>query len=520
MKAVNIINKIIYGLIAIMFLYIIGINLLMNRSDQYWAYYDFSVSKWILFFVAIAIVALILFFVSKLAKKEKADNKKYLLFLVISSIVLLIIQVIIVKNIFFQVGWDVSYLKEAAEQYVDNNLDEFHKHYFEKNPNNVFMYVLTIGFIKIGKYIGFNGYKALVYFGVVLNNISVLMTSLVVYKVSKKRVWGYVSYLLSVLLFGLSPWMIAPYSDIFSILVPVLSLYIFLVVRDSKIKWFIKPILVVILPSFAYAIKPTNLFILFAIALFELIQIISKPDKLKSFLKILIGIGVGVAVIFLTKAITYKTIDYKVNDNVVMPMSHYLLLGSHYNMAGQYNGFDDDYTCSFTSKEEKSKADIAKVIERYKEMFPIQYMQHVCNKTFLNYTNGIMGWGKEAGFVQELYENDSALANSLRSFYYVGGDVVLREENAFPEGGDNFSIFANLSQIIWYMVLILCFVQSIRMCFAKKPNPEAEDVPVIAGITILGLFVFLTLFETNARYIFSLLPIFIAYIFAIRQQEE
>lgn len=520
MKAVNIINKIIYGLIAIMFLYIIGINLLKNRRDQYWAYYDFSVSKWILFFVAMAIVALILFFVSKLAKKEKADNKKYLLFLVISSIVLLILQIIIVKNIFFQVGWDVSYLKEAAEQYVDNNLDEFHKHYFEKNPNNVFMYVLTIGFIKIGKYIGFNGYKALVYFGVVLNNISVLMTSLVVYKVSKKRTWGYVSYLLSVLLFGLSPWMIAPYSDIFSILVPVLSLYIFLVVRDSKIKWFIKPILVVVLPSFAYAIKPTNLFILFAIALFELIQIISKPDKLKSFLKILIGIGVGVAVIFLTKAITYKTIDYKVNDNVVMPMSHYLLLGSHYNMAGQYNGFDDDYTCSFTSKEEKSKADIAKVIERYKEMFPIQYMQHVCNKTFLNYTNGIMGWGKEAGFVQELYENDSALANSLRSFYYVGGDVVLREENAFPEGGDNFSIFANLSQIIWYMVLILCFVQSIRMCFTKKSNPEDEYVPVIAGITILGLFVFLTLFETNARYIFSLLPIFIAYIFAIRQQEE
>ena len=77
MKAVNIINKIIYGLIAIMFLYIIGINLLMNRRDQYWAYYDFSVSKWILFFVAMAIVALILFFVSKLAKKEKADNKKY-----------------------------------------------------------------------------------------------------------------------------------------------------------------------------------------------------------------------------------------------------------------------------------------------------------------------------------------------------------------------------------------------------------------------------------------------------------
>ena len=313
--------------------------------------------------------------------------------------------------------------------------------------------------------------------------------------------------------------MIAPYSDIFSILVPVLSLYIFLVVRESKIKWYVKPILVVILPSFAYAIKPTNLFVLFAIAIFELIQIISKPDRLKSFFKILIGIGVAVAVILLTKALSYRIINYKVNDNVVMPMGHYLLLGSNYNMAGQYNGFDDDYTCSFASKSEKSKADIQLVIERYKEMFPLQYIKHVCNKTYLNYANGVLGWGKEAGFVKELYENDSAIGSALRSYYYVGGENILRAENAFPEGGENFSIFANISQIIWYIVLILCFLQSIRLCFLKKAKLELEDVSIIAGITIFGVFVFLTLFETNARYLFSMLPVFISYIFAVKSEE-
>lgn len=520
MKGLNVINKIIYGLIAVMFLYIIGINMLMNRREQYWAYYDFSVSMWILFFVSIVIVVLLLFFGCRVAKREKAEYKnRYFLFLLIASVVLLFIQIVIVKNIFFQVGWDVSYLKEAAEQFVDNNLDEFHRHYFEKNPNNIFIYVLTIAFVKIGNIIGLNGYKALVYFGVILNNISVLMTSLVVYKVSKKRIWGYVSYVLSVLLFGLSPWMIAPYSDIFSILVPILSLYIFLVVRESKIKWYVKPILVVILPSFAYAIKPTNLFVLFAIAIFELIQIISKPDRLKSFLKILIGIGVAVAVILLTKALSYRIINYKVNDNVVMPMGHYLLLGSNYNMAGQYNGFDDDYTCSFASKSEKSKADIQLVIERYKEMFPLQYIKHVCNKTYLNYANGVLGWGKEAGFVKELYENDSAIGSALRSYYYVGGENILRAENAFPEGGENFSIFANISQIIWYIVLILCFLQSIRLCFLKKAKLELEDVSIIAGITIFGIFVFLTLFETNARYLFSMLPVFISYIFAVKSEE-
>lgn len=286
-------------------------------------------------------------------------------------------------------------------------------------------------------------------------------------------------------------------------------------VRDSKIKWYVKPILVVILPGIAYAIKPTNIFILFAIAIYELIQLIGRPDRLKALLRILIGIGAAVAIIFLTKAVSYKIIDYKVNDNYVMPMSHYLLLGSNYNMVGQYNGMDDDYTCSFPSKEEKSKADTEEVIRRYKEMFPVQYIRHLCNKTYLNFSNGILGWGKEAGFVNEMYENDSTLGNALRSYYYLGGDNILREENAFPEGGENFSIFANMAQIIWYMLLILCFVQSIRLLFLKKSMPEVDVVSLISGITILGIFVFLSLFETNARYLYSLLPIFVAYIFAI-----
>ena len=249
----------------------------MNRRDQYWVYYDFSVSKWILFLVGLIIAGVIVIFGYKLAKREATENRRrFFIFLIVATLVLLTLQIIIVENIFFEVGWDVSYLKEAAQQYVDNNLDEFHGHYFEKNPNNIFMYVLTIAFVSIGKYIGFDGYKALVYFGVILNNASVLMTSLVVYRVSKKRIWGYVAYVLSALLFGLSPWLIAPYSDIFSVLIPICSLYIYLAIRDSKVVWFLKPVLVVILPGIAYGIKPTNLFILFAIAIYELIQIIRK----------------------------------------------------------------------------------------------------------------------------------------------------------------------------------------------------------------------------------------------------
>ncbi len=511
MKAVNIIYKIIYGLIALLFLYIIGTNLLMNRKDQYWMYYDFSVSKWILFFLSVVIAILIFFWGDRIAQKEKEENKKrYFYFLIIASVILLILQVVIVKNVFFQVGWDVSYLKDAATQYVDSNLDEFHKHYFEKNPNNILMYEITIVFVKIGKIIGFNGYKALVYFGVLLNNLSVLVTSLVVYRITRKRVWGYFSYVLAVLLFGLSPWMIAPYSDIFSVLVPVLSLYIYLVVRESKLIWFLKPILVVILPSAAYAIKPTNLFVLFAIAICELVQILKRPDRLKAFFKIIIGIIISVLIVILTRTIAYKSINYTENKNAVMPMAHYLLLGSNFDMVGQYNGYDDEYTCSFETKEEKSKADIHMVIDRYREMFPFKYINHICNKTYLNYSNGIFGWGKEAGFVKEMYENNSKVGKLLRSYYYLGGDNILIPESLFPEGGERFSYFANLSQIVWFVVLILSFVQSIKNLFVMD-SERFEDSHVVIGIVLIGAFVFVSLFETNARYLFSFLPLFVVY---------
>lgn len=516
MKAINVIEKIIYGFVVALFLFVLGVNLFMDRKAQYWMYYDFNVSNVLLFLVALIITAGIIIIGVFFSRKEN-EEKKFRFWYVIGilTVVLLILQCIVINNIYFQIGWDVTYLREAAAQFVDGGLDKFHSNYFENNPNNIFMYIINILFVKLGGLFHVNGYMMMVYTGMVLVNGAVFMTSLVVYKMSKKRTWAYISYVIAAVFFGLSPWLLAPYTDVFSVIVPIASLYIFLVVKESNIKWFVKPIIVVILPTLAYGIKPTNLFVLFALFVYEILQIIKGPKRLYSLFKILIGIGVGVIIVFGSKVVSYKIVDYKVNDDVVKPMWHYLMLGSNYYMVGQYNAPDDEYSNSFVGKDAKSEADIEKVKERYGEMSFTRYLKHVCNKTYLNYANGVFGWGKEGGFIDRMYDNETSLGRFIRSLYYVGGDDLLIEDNRFPEGGENFSIYASICQVIWYVVLMLITYKSVLM-LVEKDVSDYEDVGVIVGIVLIGVFVFLTLFETNARYLYSFLPLFALYGFMHR----
>ncbi len=510
MKAINIIEKIIYGFIAGLFLFVLGVNLFMKRKSQYWMYYDFPISNRLLFFIAVLLFAGILILGIYLARNEKPNKTKFWIFIGVASVILLVLQCVIVSNIYFQIGWDVKYLREAAIQFLAGNMDDFHKTYFENNPNNIFMFLINIIFVKLGELIHIDGYKIMLYFGVMLVNASVFMTSLVVYKISNKRAWGYIAYILAAVFFGLSPWLLAPYTDVFSIIVPITTIYIFLVTKESNVKWFMKPIIVVILPALFYGVKPTNIFVLFAVFVYEFIQFLKGSNRLRIFYKLLIGVGASIIIIYVSQTIIYKAVDYKVNDNVVKPMWHYLMLGSNYYMVGQYNAPDDEYSNSFVGKDVKSEADIEKVKERYAEMSFTRYLKHVCNKTYLNYANGVFGWGKEGGFIDKMYDNETSLGRFIRSLYYVGGDNLLIEDNRFPEAGDNFSVYASVCQVVWYIVLMLITYKSILMLF-KKDNSSCKEVGIIVGIVLLGVFVFLTLFETNARYLYSFLPLFVVY---------
>lgn len=506
-----------YVLFLIIGLYILGVNIFMTRSKQYWMYYDFPVSNTVLFIIALVLGIGLFYGARKVEISFSRIIKAYDFKLLILILVLFALQCFVVHNIFFYVDWDVKYLREAALQCLSGRMNEFYSNYFHVNPNNLFMLGLTVLFFRIGQSISVDGYMLMVYFGVLLNTLSVLFSTLSVRKLSSSDSKSFIAFILSGIFFGMSPWLIVPYSDTFSLLFPVLTFYIFISVRDRKISWIKKVIIVTIIPALTYLIKPTNIFILLGIGLYEIVILIKANNKKETILKIVSGAVFAIVIIIAIRPILYSSLDYKEDESVQKPMAHYLLLGSNEGMVGMYSTVDDEYTNSFVGMDNKTVADLELVKERYSKMGINGYGKHLSRKTYLNYANGIFGWGKEQHFVNQIAVSESLIGETLQNVYYVGGDDLLIDENAFSKGGKYFSIYASICQVIWYVVIVLCIIKSIENCIIeirKKEKTYCDEEQVVIAITLIGMFTFLSLFETNARYLYSLLPLYVVYIFS------
>lgn len=510
----SIIFTISYVLFFIIGLFIIGVNLFMTRSKQYWMYYDFPISNVILFIISL-VVGIGLFYVArKVELSFPRIIKAYGFKLFIATLLLFVLQIFIVNNIFFYVDWDVKYLKEAAYQYINGGMNEFYSNYFHVNPNNLFMLALTILFLKIGQGLSVDGYMMMVYTGVLLNTLTVLFTTLSVRKLAFSDSKSWIAFVIAGVFFGISPWLIVPYSDTFSLLFPVLTFFIFINVKDRRISWILKMISVAIIPALSYMIKPTNIFILFGIGIYEVVVLIKKYNKKETILKLLSGAVLAMVIIIAVKPILYSALDYKEDESVQKPMAHYLLLGSNEGMVGMYSSVDDEYTNSFVGMDNKTRGDLELVKERYCNMGVNGYLKHLSRKTYLNYANGLFGWGKEQHFVNQIATSSSSIGKTLQDIYYVGGEDLLIDENAFAIGGKYFSIYASTCQVIWYVIIIICVIKSVENCIIelrKKDKSVGDEEQVVIAITLIGMFVFLSLFETNARYLYSLLPLYVVY---------
>ena len=101
--------------------------------------------------------------------------------------------------------------------------------------------------------------------------------------------------------------------------------------------------------------------------------------------------------------------------------------------------------------------------------------------------------GAEGNFFVNFQDiKNSKISPLIRSFYY--GD------------GENYDVFINLSQILWLTVLSLSALSALYSL--KNKSKRGEEMSVLI-LSVIGLTLFETLFETRARYLFTYAPIFI-----------
>lgn len=428
----------------------------------------------ILIFIIIPIFLIYYFLVRK---SGDISNKKYKTILIVIALIIFIIQIILVKCIYFYTDWDVKVIRDIVNEFFKNgNLKN--NYYLTIYPNNLFLTMIIVA-IKSIPIVG-NNYLFLLGINCLLVDLAGVFTSLTIKNISNNKK-ALLSFAIMIPLILLSPWIVIPYTDTFAILFPILVLYLY----TKKQKKLIDYYLIGLCTFVGYYIKPTVIIIFMSIVIVEIfskLKILFNKEKIKRQLKIACIIIFGI----FTALVSNKSASYILKFeplSYAKPFSfiHYLAMGQNNKTLGAYSQTDINY-----SIEKGKTADLKKFYKRITNRTFSEQIAFFSKKTLLNFNDGSFSWGLDGIFFYEINKTNSSFAKFLREIYYDGGKYFLN--------------FLQVCQILWLLVLSFCpFI-------AKKKNNKNELVIMLA---IIGITLFLTIFEPRTRYLYCYSPIFI-----------
>ena len=422
--------------------------------------------------------------VNKIIRKNIEVNFKILIIFI--SISLLFVQIIMIYFYYFRTGWD-SYLIIDASYLLSENvkLQDWTNDYFSYYPNNIFITILFSKIIFLCKIIGVADYSyfVILVFQAILNIFTGFLVFNVIRKITQNinlSVFGYIFY---VLLVGLSPWVSIPYSDSTALIIPVLMLYLYTNIDKEGFKIVGLSFLGVL----GYMIKPQTAILFISICLVSILFIrlryIKKTLKYLSIALILILISYFFIVIFMSNN------NITINRELEISYPHFVKMGLNNVTNGGYLSDDAGKSMSFKSTKERKEENIEIIKERLSEYGIDGLLKHQIKKTLVTYNDGTFAWSQEGNFYWEIKEEKSRIERFFRNIYY--------------ESGSNHSIFKYIVQGAW---LIILSIQTLTI-FIKRENMDNSMRVVL--LSLIGLFVFESIFEARARYLYTYVPIFI-----------
>lgn len=408
-------------------------------------------------------------------------NKIYLV-----TILLSLFQILLIYSYYFIPGWDAGIIINNSFNLV-NNGELISSYYFSVYPNNIlilniyYYIILFLNFVNLAEYAHF----ILVILMILISNVSGLLMHKVLNKIFQNNIISWLGYIYFVLLIYISPWISIPYSDSFALIFPVLLLYIYISVEKMYIKWFLLSLIFVI----TFHINPQASIIFIAIVLFDFI--FNKNNikiALSKFIIIFVTIYLSFIFVNLINYNIKNTLDKEWNIGYL----HYLKMGLNESTNGDWNYDDVMFSQSFYTKEDRDAANLVVIKDRLKNFNIHTFAKHYSKKTLLNYNDGTFSWEKEDEFYLRILPKENILSKITRNIYYSEGKY--------------YKYFSFFQQASWLVILLLCFI-SVRN--KKYDNDYGNNYKPIIYMTLIGLFIFLTLFEARARYLFTNVPIFI-----------
>lgn len=494
----ELINKAVKFVSIIMFAFILLIMFFVDTRVDYNYRNDVKLNNYI-FFLGVFLIIGILIALKKLLKNKKDKVQKIVskieskstLIIVILFILLIIFQALMIRNLYFETKWDLEHVIGTVRNFLETGVFDNHEYignhpYFSIYPNNLF---LTNAFCLIGKMVMIffeekYVYGALVIIGTVLVDIAGILTVKTIGNFTDKKIFKIIGMLGFMTFIGVSPWILVPYSDTYSIMFPIAVLYNY-TKKDKKLYNYL---LIGIFSYIGYLIKPTAIIVLIAIVIIELFKLLAnittiKENRLKRAKKVaknIIFVFLGVVLVFLLEFGLSRLTNYQAEKKYEISFYHYLMMGINEETTGAYNGDDVLDSISQNSYEERIDYNKKVFLERLKSMSAKDLAKFYTKKMLVNYNDGTLAWGREGGFYDIVNNKDDRLANIMKNFYYNDGSL--------------FYIFTNIMQFIWIFIIVFTFICAILKKFDKNIS--------VIFLSLIGLTLFVLLFEARARYLY------------------
>lgn len=451
------------------------------------------------------ILLLALLFLLYKARGAKKNRSAFLSFIrrfpvpAAAGVLLLLfaVQVFVAQAIYRPIGWDCSTIVECAAK-GDLSFQTF---YFSTYPNNLLMFCLLKYLLKAFFYFGGVDYWL---FLSVVNIFIVDLTIFLVFLICRKlfgNTCGFVSLLLFVLIFGLSPWLVVPYSDTFSMIFFPLIFLLFLRWQEQK-QIAVKGVLLFLigfLSMVGYYIKPYTLIALLSVVIYLFIQNLNRLKQFGFFLLSSVLIFAGVASSCALYNTTVKEPYSKILDySQTLPMSYFFMMGLNTTVSkgtgktlyGAYSGEDNLFAYTLKTPEEKKAGTLREAEKRIKAYTPGGYARFLYNKANWVFSDGtfwVEGEGYDVDQPSVSTSPPSKWVQSYLRFY-----------------GANYPQFANVMQAVWIALLFLL------ICPLLNNSGDYKNAFVnILRIAALGFLLYQLLFEARPRYLIAVLPVFV-----------
>lgn len=418
--------------------------------------------------------------------RDAHTSHRYAVWCAAASVALLVFQVLAYRAIRLNTGWDVHEVTSAAITPV-NAWPERWFVYFSRYPNNLLLLWFLRGADVLRGMVapGMSPYMAFALCACAASSLSFFLFTRVAKRVMGTEGWAAAASGLYLLLVGVSPWYMIPYSDTFGLLFCTVLLWCFTCGKNPFTRWLLPSALVVV----GFRLKPTIVFVYVACVVATLLTITWDASRRRGAVVACLCVACGAGLGVLGTRGALATLDVELSSESQFTMAHYLMMGLNEETNGAYLDSDVDFSASQPTVRERDRADVQLAYDRLIAYGPAGFARHMVRKLLYTMNDGTFSWGAEGGFYVDMTVGEGPVARVISQTYDTDGSL--------------YPLFRTVQQFLWLITLL--GIPLILMGMSSLHEDDASaDLRVLAVLlaSLVALVCFHLVFETRARYLY------------------